>query len=46
MAKTLRTTGKKRRNSSKVAPVKAKKAFRNYREALTYLLARTDYEKE
>jgi dihydrofolate synthase / folylpolyglutamate synthase len=48
MAKTIRTTGKKkvRRNSSKVAPLKAKKAFRSYREALAYLLSRTDYEKE
>jgi dihydrofolate synthase/folylpolyglutamate synthase len=48
MAKTIRTTGKKeaRRTSSKVAPVKAKKAFSNYKEALAYLLDRTDYEKE
>ena len=48
MAKTIRTTGKKqaRRISSKVAPVKAKKAFRNYKEALAYLLEKTDYEKE
>jgi dihydrofolate synthase/folylpolyglutamate synthase len=48
MAKTIRTTGKKeaRRDSSKVAPVKAKRAFRNYKEALAYLLDRTDYEKE
>jgi dihydrofolate synthase/folylpolyglutamate synthase len=48
MAKMKRTTGKKRTksNSSKVAPVKAKRAFRNYKEALAYLLERTDYEKE
>jgi dihydrofolate synthase/folylpolyglutamate synthase len=48
MAKTVRTTGKKkvRRDSSKVAPVRAKKAFSNYREALAYLLEKTDYEKE
>jgi dihydrofolate synthase/folylpolyglutamate synthase len=48
MAKTVRTTGKKeaRRNSSKVATVKARKAFSNYKEALAYLLDRTDYEKE
>jgi dihydrofolate synthase/folylpolyglutamate synthase len=48
MAKTTRTTGKKRvkKNSSKVAPVKAKRAFVNYQEALAYLFARTDYEKE
>ncbi len=48
MAKTIRTTGKKRarRNSSKVAPVRAKKAFRKYKEALAYLLEKTDYERE
>ena len=48
MAKTIRTTGKKeaRRSSSKVATVKARKAFSNYKEALAYLLDRTDYEKE
>jgi dihydrofolate synthase/folylpolyglutamate synthase len=48
MAKTTRTTGKKTANkdSSKVAPVKAKRAFRTYQEALAYLLDRTDYEKE
>lgn len=48
MAKTTRTTGKKqaKKDSSKVAPVKAKRAFRSYQEALAYLLQRTDYEKE
>jgi dihydrofolate synthase/folylpolyglutamate synthase len=48
MAKTTRTTGKKRtrRSSPKVAPVRAKRAFRTYQEALAYLLSRTDYEKE
>ncbi len=48
MAKTIRTTGKKqaKKDSSKVAPVKAKRAFRSYQEALAYLLQRTDYEKE
>lgn len=48
MAKTTRTTGKKQANkdSSKVAPVRAKRAFRTYQEALAYLLDRTDYEKE
>ncbi len=48
MAKTTRTTGKKQANkdSSKVASVKAKRAFRTYQEALAYLLDRTDYEKE
>ncbi len=48
MAKTIRTTGKKqaKRSSSKTAPVKAKRAFSSYKEALAYLLERTDYEKE
>jgi dihydrofolate synthase/folylpolyglutamate synthase len=48
MAKTIRTTGKKRtgRSSSKVATVKASRAFRNYKEAIAYLFDRTDYEKE
>lgn len=48
MAKTIRTTGKKKakKDSSKVAPVRAKKAFKSYQEALAYLLAKTDYEKE
>lgn len=48
MAKTIRTTGKKRtgRSSSKVAPIKADRAFGNYKEAIAYLFDRTDYEKE
>ena len=48
MAKTLRTTGKKRtrKSSSKVAKVKSKSAFRSYRKAIDYLFERTDYEKE
>ncbi len=48
MAKTIRTTGKKqvRKDSSKVATVRARKAFSHYKEALAYLLDRTDYEKE
>jgi len=48
MAKKTRTTGKKRTrsSSSKVAPLRARKAFRSYKEALAYLFARTDYEKE
>ncbi len=48
MAKTIRTTGKKRtgRSSSKVASIKAHKAFSNYKEAIAYLFDRTDYEKE
>jgi len=48
MAKTIRTTGKKRtgRSSSKVASIKASRAFSNYKEAIAYLFDRTDYEKE
>jgi len=48
MAKTKKKTGKKRaaRNSSKVASVRAKKAFSNYRQAMAYLFEKTDYEKE
>jgi len=48
MTKSLKTTGKKRtkKSSSKVAKVKSKKAFRNYQQAIDYLFARTDYEKE
>jgi dihydrofolate synthase/folylpolyglutamate synthase len=48
MAKTLRTTGKKRtgRSPSKVASIKARKAFSNYKEAIAYLFDKTDYEKE
>jgi dihydrofolate synthase/folylpolyglutamate synthase len=48
MTKTIRTTGKKRtgRSSSKVATVRAKKAFSSYREAIAYLFEKTDYEKQ
>ncbi|MBN1507370.1 MAG: bifunctional folylpolyglutamate synthase/dihydrofolate synthase [Sedimentisphaerales bacterium] len=48
MAKTIRTTGKKRtrRSSSKVASIKADRAFSNYKEAISYLFDRTDYERE
>ncbi len=48
MAKTIRTTGKKRtgRSPSKVASIKANRAFSNYKEAIAYLFDRTDYEKE
>ena len=48
MAKPVKTTGKKRKkkSSSKVTGVKSKKAFRNYQQALDYLFARTDYEKQ
>jgi len=47
MARTIKTTGKKRKKiSAKVVKVKSKKAFRNYQQALDYLFARTDYEKQ
>ncbi|MBC8470019.1 MAG: bifunctional folylpolyglutamate synthase/dihydrofolate synthase [Planctomycetes bacterium] len=47
MAKTKKTTGKKRKNkTSKVASVKSKKAFKTYKQALDYLFERTDYEKQ
>ena len=48
MVRTLKTTGKKRqkKSSSRIAKVKSKKAFRNYQQALSYLLERTDYEKQ
>ncbi len=48
MAKSLKTIGKKRtkKSPSKVAKVKSKKAFKNYKEAIKYLYERTDYEKE
>ena len=48
MVKSARTTGKKRtrKSSSKVAAVKAKKAFNSYKQAISYLFEKTDYEKE
>ncbi|MBN2272383.1 MAG: bifunctional folylpolyglutamate synthase/dihydrofolate synthase [Sedimentisphaerales bacterium] len=49
MVGPVRTTGKKRTkksSSSKTAKVETKKAFRSYREAVDYLFARTDYEKQ
>ena len=48
MARSVRTTGKKltKRSSSRVAKVKSKKAFRSYKQAIGYLMERTDYEKE
>ena len=48
MAKSVRTTGKKRtkKSSSKVGKVKSKSAFRSYQKAIDYLFERTDYEKE
>jgi len=48
MAKTTKKTEKKRtkRSSSKIASIKGKKPFSNYRQALAYLLEKTDYEKQ
>ncbi|MHC4680539.1 MAG: bifunctional folylpolyglutamate synthase/dihydrofolate synthase [Planctomycetota bacterium] len=48
MAKSVRTTGKKRqkKSSSETARVKRKKAFRSYRQAIGYLFEKTDYEKQ
>ena len=48
MARPLKTTGKKQvhKRTSKVAKVKSQKPFRTYKEAIKYLYARTDYEKQ
>ncbi len=48
MAKSAKTTRKKRtkKSRSSVVKVRPKKAFKNYNEALKYLFARTDYEKQ
>jgi dihydrofolate synthase/folylpolyglutamate synthase len=48
MAKATRRTGKKRtqKRSSKVATVRAKRAFSNYGKAMRYLFGKTDYEKQ
>lgn len=48
MAKSVKTTGKKRqkKSSSDIAPVKAKKPFRSYQQAIDYLFGKTDYEKQ
>ncbi len=48
MVRSIKTTGKKRKkkSSTKVARVKSKKAFRSYQQAIGYLFARTDYEKQ
>ncbi|MFZ0035093.1 MAG: folylpolyglutamate synthase/dihydrofolate synthase family protein [Sedimentisphaerales bacterium] len=48
MPKSVKTTGKKqaKKRTPKVAKVESKKAFRSYKEAINYLYARTDYEKE
>lgn len=48
MAKTIKTTGKKRtqKTLSTVTQVKSKKPFRTYKEAIKYLLEQTNYENE
>jgi dihydrofolate synthase/folylpolyglutamate synthase len=48
MAKTKKKTGKKRtgKGTPKLAPVRTKKAFGTYVEAMRYLFKRTDYEKQ
>ncbi len=48
MIKLAKTIRKKRvkNASSKVAPVRAKKAFKKYDEAISYLFEKTDYEKQ
>jgi dihydrofolate synthase / folylpolyglutamate synthase len=48
MPKSIKTTGKKqaKKRTSKIAKVESKKAFKSYKEAMSYLFARTNYEKE
>ena len=48
MAKSARTTGKKRtkKRTPKIVKVTSRKPFKNYKEAINYLYARTDYEKQ
>ncbi len=48
MAKSIKKSRKKqtKKGASRVAKVKSKKAFRNYKEAIKYLYAQTNYEKE
>lgn len=48
MAKSVKRTGKRRvkKSTPKVTKVKSKKAFRTYKEAMKYLFAQTDYEKQ
>ena len=49
MVKPVRTIGKKlskEPSSSKTVKTKARKAFRSYKEAMRYLFAHTDYEKQ
>ena len=43
-AKTKKVT--RTHNSSSVAKIKSKKAFRTYKQAITYLFERTDYERQ
>ena len=51
MVKAIKTTKKTRdvrakKSTSKIAKVESKKAFSSYKQAMKYLLERTDYEKE
>jgi dihydrofolate synthase/folylpolyglutamate synthase len=46
LAKTTRKKQVKRTSSSRVSKVRAKKAFRTYKEAIRYLFDKTDYEKQ
>ena len=48
MPKVVKTTGKKqaKKRTSKVAKVESKKAFKSYKEAISYLYAQTNYETE
>ena len=48
MAKNGLKTGKKstRKRSSKVAPVRGQRAFNTYGQAIGYLFAKTDYERQ
>ncbi|MHC4574938.1 MAG: bifunctional folylpolyglutamate synthase/dihydrofolate synthase [Planctomycetota bacterium] len=48
MRKSAKPTrkGRSKRSSPKVSRVRSRKPFRSYKEAIGYLLGRTDYEKE
>jgi len=52
MAKTVKTSGRKNKkapagkSSSKVVPVKSNTPFRTYKQAISYLYDRTDYEQQ
>ena len=46
MVTSAKITKKVKRVKSKVVRLKAKKAFRTYKQAIAYLFSRTDYEKE